>query len=105
MKVSPQEVGRRGRADLTFVQQDGRTVLQDSYCEVPFKITRMLHSSDGVAHLIIMQCTAGLFGGDHVHCSIRVQRGARVRITHATVGYPGPSFAGSSSNSVQQRVR
>src|SRR5215467_6084026 len=102
MKVSPQEVGRRGRADLTFVQQDGRTVLQDSYCEVPFKITRMLHSSDGAAHLIMMQCTAGLFGGDHVHCSIRVQRGARVRITQqsATRVHPSRDLPAIQRNSV-----
>jgi urease accessory protein len=81
--------------DLTFVLQAGRTVLQDAYCEVPFKITRLLTASrlanQPIAHLILMQCTAGLFGGDDVECSIRVERGARVRITQQSATRIHPS--------------
>lgn len=92
MRVSLADVGRRGRMDLSFVLQDGRTILQDSYCEVPFKITRVLNPDSSLAHLILMQCTAGLFGGDDVECRIHVGRGARVRITQqsATKIHPSP---------------
>jgi urease accessory protein len=92
MRVSLADVGRRGRMDLSFVLQDGRTILQNSYCEVPFKITRLLNPDSSLAHLILMQCTAGLFGGDDVECSIRVGSGARVRITQqsATRIHPSP---------------
>ena len=67
MRVSLADVGRRGRLELSFALQDGRTVLRDSYCEVPFKITRVLNRDSSVVDLILMQCTAGLFGGDDVH--------------------------------------
>ena len=80
MRVALADVGRRGRMALTFVLQNGQTVLRNAYCEIPFKITRVLNSSQPV-HLILMHCTAGLFGGDDVECSIRVERGARVQIT------------------------
>jgi urease accessory protein len=91
MPVALTEVGRRGRLDLSFAQQNGRTVLRDSYCEVPFKITRILNAEGPVPHLILMQCTAGLFGGDDVKCSIRVERGARVRITQQSATKVHPS--------------
>ena len=91
MPVPLEEVGRRGRLDLSFALQNGRTILRDSYCEVPFKITRILNGEAPVAHLILMQCTAGLFGGDDVECSIRVERGARVRITQQSATKIHPS--------------
>jgi urease accessory protein len=82
MAVLLSEVGRRGRLDVTFVSRNGRTTIRDAYCEVPFKITR-LHDShaSGLAHLIVMHCTAGLFGGDTTECDIHVEAGARVLIT------------------------
>jgi urease accessory protein UreH len=92
MRVSLADVGRCGRMDLSFVLQDGRTILQDCYCEVPFKITRVLNSDSSLAHLILMQCTAGLFGGDDVQCRIRVGRGARVRITQQSATRIHPSL-------------
>ena len=91
MRVLLEEVGRRGRLDLVFGCQDGRTILRDSYCEVPFKITRILNADSSVVDLILMQCTAGLFGGDDVECSIRVERGARVRITQQSATKVHPS--------------
>jgi len=91
MPVPLAEVGRRGRLDLCFALQNGQTILRDSYCEVPFKITRILNAEAPVAHLILMQCTAGLFGGDDVECSIRVERGARVRITQQSATKIHPS--------------
>lgn len=91
MRIPLSEVGRCGRMELTFVLQDGRTVLRDSYCEVPFKVTRILNSNQSIAHLILMQCTAGLFGGDDVECTIRVEAGARVRITQQSATKIHPS--------------
>jgi urease accessory protein UreH len=91
MRVSLAEIGRRGRLDLTFGLQNGETILRHAYCEVPFKITRVMNRRRPVVHLILMQCTAGLFGGDHVECSIRVERGARVLITQQSATKIHPS--------------
>src|SRR4029077_20987014 len=81
MRVPLTDVGRRGRLELTFSMQNGQTVLRHSYCEVPFKITKLLNSRATAAHMILMHCTAGIFGGDDLDCSIRVESGACVRIT------------------------
>jgi urease accessory protein len=91
MRVSLADVGRRGRMSLVFGLQDGRTILKDSYCEVPFKITRLLNSNGEIPHLILMQCTAGLFGGDAVECSIRLEKGSRVCITQQSATKVHPS--------------
>jgi len=91
MRVPLAEVGRRGRLELAFSMQNGQTVLRHSYCEVPFKITRLLNSRAPAAHLILMHCTAGIFGGDDLDCSIRVEPGARVRITQQSATKIHPS--------------
>jgi len=91
MRVDLTEVGRCGRLDLVFAERGGQTVLSDSYCEVPFKITRLLHPTSAAAHLILMHCTAGLFGGDTVEMTVRVERGARVRITQQSATRVHPS--------------
>jgi urease accessory protein UreH len=95
MPVPLAEVGRHARMNLTFASQNGQTVLQLAYCEIPFKITRVLNSRHLWAHLILMHCSAGLFGGDELECSIRVERGAKVLLTqqsatkvHPTLGPP-----------------
>jgi urease accessory protein UreH len=91
MRIPLSNVGRSGRLELTFALQNGQTRLRDAYCEVPFKVTRVLNSPQRVAHLILMQCTAGLFGGDDVDCEIRVESGARVRITQQSATKVHPS--------------
>lgn len=92
MRVALTDVGRRGRLDLVFAQREGRTVLLDSYCEVPFKITRPLSTSDeGRVHLMLMHCTAGLFGGDGIEMTVRVERGAKVRLTQQSATRVHPS--------------
>src|SRR5262245_319242 len=91
MRVSLADVGRRGRMSLVFGIQDGRTILKDAYCEVPFTITRLLSPMAPVPQLILMQCTAGLFGGDEVECSIRVERGANIRIAQQSATKVHPS--------------
>jgi urease accessory protein UreH len=91
MRVPLADVGRHGRMELTFASQNGRTILQNAYCEVPFKVTRLLHEHAPIASLILMHSTAGLFGGDELNCSIRVKQGARVRITQQSATKIHPS--------------
>jgi len=91
MRIALADVGRRARMDLTFALQHGRTVLREAFFEVPFKITRLLTDRAPAAHVILMHCTAGLFGGDHLECSIRVERGARVLITQQSATKIHPS--------------
>ena len=92
MTVSITDVGRQGRLEIAFTLQDGRTAIRHSYCEVPFKITRLLEADlPGFAHLILMQCTAGLFGGDDIESSIYVERGARVLLTQQSATKIHPS--------------
>ena len=91
MRVPLADVGRRGRLELTFARQNGRTILRHSYCETPFKVTRLLDAANAPAHLILMHSTAGLFGGDELDCSIRIERGARVRITQQSATRIHPS--------------
>ena len=91
MRVPLAEVGRRARMDLIFAQQGGQTVLRHAYLEVPFKITRLLNWRHQAAHLILMHCTAGIFGGDDLECSIRVEGGARVLVTQQSAAKIHPS--------------
>jgi urease accessory protein len=91
MRVPLADIGRHGRMELTFVLQNGRTILHSAYTEVPFKITRLLKEHTPVPHLILMHSTAGLFGGDELHCSIRVKQGARVCITQQSATKIHPS--------------
>ena len=91
MRVPLTDVGRCGRLELAFSTQSGQTVLRHSYCEVPFKITRLLNGRAPAAHLILMHCTAGVFGGDDLDCLIRVEPGARVRITQQSATKIHPS--------------
>lgn len=102
MRIAVADIGRRGRLELVFSLQNDRTVLRHSYCEVPFKITRLLNSREPVAHLILMHCTAGIFGGDDLECSIRVERGASVRITQqsATKIHPSEGRLAKQSNHI-----
>src|SRR5215470_11337785 len=91
MRVPLPDVGRRARMDLIFAQQDGQTVLRHAYCEVPFKVTRVLNWSQPAAHLMLMHSTAGVFGGDELECSVRVESGARVLVTQQSATKVHPS--------------
>ena len=92
MTVSITEVGRKGRLDIAFAVRDGRTAIRHSYCEVPLKITRLLDADlPGFAHLILMQCTAGLFGGDNIDSVIHVDADARVVLTQQAATKIHPS--------------
>jgi urease accessory protein len=92
MRIALADVGRCGKLELAFSMRDGRTVLRDSYCEVPFKITRPLSvANNGRAHVMLMHSTAGLFGGDRIEMSVRVEQGARVRLTQQSATRVHPS--------------
>src|ERR1051326_6535229 len=91
MPVPLEDVGRRARMELIFAQQRGQTVLRYAYCEVPFKVTRLLNWTHGAAHLILMHSTAGVFGGDELECCLRVESGARVLVTHQSATKVHPS--------------
>jgi urease accessory protein UreH len=86
------DVGRRARLDLRFAHHHGRTILADSYCEVPFKFTRLIGEQ-----LILMHSTAGVFGGDDLEASIHVESGARVVITQQSATKIHPSISGSAA--------
>ena len=80
-ELTAEQIGRHGRLELVFEHHRGRTVLAHSYQEVPFKVTRLYQPErSGLAQLILMSPTAGLFGGDSLHLSIRVGPRARVAV-------------------------
>ncbi len=82
MTVPLNEIGRTGRLEMVFASKRGKTILQDAYCEIPFKITRLYHPpKSSMAQLILMSPTAGIFGGDRLRLKIHVQRGASIWIT------------------------
>lgn len=92
MRVALTDVGRSGKLNLVFAARGEQTILLDSYCEVPVKITRPLSTAiDGVTHIMLMHCTAGLFGGDRLEMTVRVERGARVRLTQQSATRVHPS--------------
>lgn len=105
MTVAIADVGCHGRLDLRFAARDGHTVITQGYCEVPFKITRLLHSTESdIAHLILMHTTAGIFGGDNLECTIHVERGARVRITQQSATKIHPSSGRLACQATQIHV-
>jgi len=104
LAVPLSEVGRRGRLNLIFSWRRGRTVIRDAYCEVPFKITRLHDAHPAkIAHLILMQSTAGLFGGDTTECTIHVEEGARILITQqsATKAHPSGGRRATQTNRIR----
>ncbi|HEY7789744.1 MAG TPA: urease accessory protein UreD [Vicinamibacterales bacterium] len=87
--------GRTGRLRLLFTVKDGRTVLTDGYAEPPFAIGRVFYpAGPALAHLILVQTTAGLFGGDVLSATIDVEPGARVVLTSQAAQKVHPSAEG-----------
>jgi urease accessory protein len=92
MAVCLADVGRRGRVDIHIAARSGNTVISSAYCEAPYKITRLHEArTAGMAHLILMQCTPGIFGGDDLECSITVESGAQLLITQQSATKVHPS--------------
>ena len=73
-------VGRHARLELRFARRNGRTVLAEAYAEPPLRVGRCFREGEGL-HLILASSAPGVFGGDCFEQSIRLERGASVRLT------------------------
>jgi urease accessory protein UreH len=83
-------VGRHSRLELVFEYRRGRTVIAHAYAEPPFRVGPCFAEGAGV-HLILASSAPGTFGGDVWEQSIRVDRGARVRLTSQSALQVHPS--------------
>jgi urease accessory protein len=93
----PSVVGRHARLDLDFVYRNGRTVLAQSYAEPPFRVGRWFAEADGL-HMILTSSAPGVFGHDHLQQTVRVGRGARVRLTSQSALQVHPSPDGATAH-------
>jgi len=73
-------VGCEARLELVFGTSRGRTVLVHGYAEPPFRLSRPFERSDEL-HMILTSSGPGIFGGDLLRQTVRVERGANVRLT------------------------
>jgi urease accessory protein len=89
-------VGRHARLDLTFVYRDGRTVLAAAYAEPPFRVGRWFAEGEGL-YMILASSAPGAFGHDHLRQNVRVERGARVRLTSQSAMQIHPSPDGAAA--------
>ncbi len=83
-------VGRHARLELVFASRRGRTVVAHAYAEPPFRVGACFPDGAGV-HLILASSAPGIFGGDVWQQSIRVEPGARVRLTSQSALQVHPS--------------
>ena len=85
--------------ELVFERRGGRTVLAHAYAEPPFRIGRPFVIDDAL-YVIVVCSGPGIFGGDSVHQSVHVGRGARVIMTTqaALQVHPGWSNAGGAAS-------
>ncbi len=105
MIVPIELVGRTGRMNLVFGRRNGRTVLLENYGEAPLKITRLNYPDNSdLAQLILMHTTAGLFGGDSIDLSIRLESGSRVLICSQSSLKVHPANDASARQRVQLQV-
>ena len=83
-------IGRHARLELVFGCRRGRTVLTHSYAEPPFKIGRPVDTG-GAASFIVVCAAPGVFPGDALRQTVRVEAGARValRSQSALQAHPG----------------
>jgi urease accessory protein UreH len=68
------------RLELSFVARSGRTTLEHSYAEPPFRVGRTF-DLDGAAYAIIVCAGPGVFAGDTLRQTVHVAPGARVVLT------------------------
>src|SRR4029077_18937906 len=90
-------VGRHARLDLAFRYRNGRTVLDGGYAEPPFRVGRWFGEGEGL-HMILTSSAPGAFGQDHLRQSVRVGRGARVRLTSQSAMQVHPSPDGATAH-------
>jgi urease accessory protein len=92
----PVSVGRAARVELVFAVRHGRTILAEAYGEPPFRIGRPFRDG-AVLHLILASSAPGVFGGDRLDQYIRLEPGARVRLTSQSAMQVHPSPDGASA--------
>jgi urease accessory protein len=91
---APAAIGREARLELVFERRRGRTIIAHAYAEPPYRVGQSF-AIDDAAYVIIVCAGPGVFGGDHLRQSIRVERGARVVLTSqsALQVHPGAASA------------
>jgi urease accessory protein UreH len=87
-------VGRRARLELVFGCRNGRTIVKHAYAEPPYRAGHSFEDGDHGLHLILSSSAPGLFGGDRLVQEIRVETGARVRLSSQSAMQVHPSFDG-----------
>jgi urease accessory protein UreH len=85
-----QAIGRRARLELVFGYRRGRTVISHAYAEPPFRIGQNFHIGSA-AYMIIVCSGPGVFAGDDLQQSVRVEPGACVLLgsQSALQAHPG----------------
>jgi urease accessory protein UreH len=89
----PADIGTRAALELTFGPRNGRTALVHSYAEPPLRVGRSLETERGV-HVILASSAPGLFGGDTIRQTIRVESGAHVSLASQSAMQLHPSSSG-----------
>jgi urease accessory protein len=78
-----------------FAWRSGRTILADAYAEPPFRVGPAFSEGPDV-HMILASSAPGIFGGDDFEQHIRVERGARVRLTSQSALQVHPAAGGGA---------
>ena len=89
-------IGRRARLELVFGYRRGRTVIADAYAEPPFRIGQSFQIGSA-AYVIIVCSGPGVFAGDCLQQSVRVESGACVLLgsQSALQAHPGNASSGA----------
>jgi urease accessory protein len=90
-------VGRHARLELAFLYRNGRTVLAEAYAEPPFRVGGWFAAGEGL-HMILASSAPGAFGNDRLQQSVRIGRGARVRLTSQSAMQVHPSPDGATAH-------
>lgn len=94
-------IGRRARLELVFGYRRGRTVIVHAYAEPPFRIGQSFHVGSA-AYMIIVCSGPGVFAGDDLQQSVRVEPGACVLLGSQSALQAHPR-AGSSGTRLHHR--
>jgi urease accessory protein UreH len=70
-------VGRDARLELVFERRRGRTVIAHAYAEPPLRVGRA-HAIGDAAYVIVVCSGPGVFAGDSLRQTIRLEPGTRV---------------------------